>query len=243
MDSRLDFSLQRDRLYEQVANQIEKLIIDELFRPGDKLPGERDLAERLGVSRTVIREATRVLSVCGLVDVKPGSGTYIQKLSPGNAAAPIGLFLKLQHAANSFQNLCEVRFTLEVDIAGLAAERATDEDIVAMEAATEEMAGHIADAEQFVQYDLDFHSALATATDNDLYSVLLTPITDLLLDFRLTAYHYDVQGSIEGGLTHHRCILERVKARDAEGARRAMREHLVQAQSLFDAAIRQTKGA
>lgn len=239
MDNRFDFPLQRTRLYEQVADQIERLIIEESFRPDDKLPSERNLAERLGVSRTVIREATRVLSVRGLVEVKPGSGTYIQELSPSNAAAPIGLFLKLQQTANSFQNLCEIRFTLEVDIAGLAAERATDEDIAAMEMATEEMAGHIADAEQFIQYDLAFHSALTTATHNDLYNVLLTPITDLLLDFRLTAYQYDARSSIEGGLTYHRRILDRIKARDVEGARQAMREHLGQAQSLFATANEQ----
>lgn len=236
MDNRFDFPLKRDRLYEQVADQIERLIVGESFRPDDKLPSERNLAERLGVSRTVIREATRVLSVRGLVVVKPGSGTYIQELSPSNAAAPIGLFLKLRHSANSFQNLSEIRFTLEVDIAGLAAERATEEDIVAMETAVTEMAGHIADAQHFVQYDLAFHSALATATHNDLYSVLLIPITDLLLDFRLTAYQYDAQSSIEGGLTYHRRILDHIKARDVAGARQAMREHLGQAQSLFTAA-------
>ena len=243
MNDKLDFPLRRERLYEQVANQIERLIVEESFRPGDKLPSERNLAERLGVSRTVIREATRVLSVRGLVAVKPGSGTYIQALSVNSAAAPISLFLKLQQAANTFQNLHEIRLTLEVDIAGLAAQRATDEDIAAMEAAIEAMATYVKDAEQFVQYDLAFHSALAAATQNDLYSVLLTPITDLLLEFRLAAYRYDAQASIEGGLIHHRRILERVKAQDSEGARQAMRDHLDQAQSLLDAAIKQTKAS
>ena len=237
MDNKFDFSLRRDRLYEQVADQIERLIIEEAFHPNDKLPSERNLAERLGVSRTVIREATRVLNVRGLVEVRAGSGTYVQELSPSSAAAPIGLFLKLQRSANTFQNLNEIRFTLEVDIAGLAAERVAAKDIAAMEAAIEGMATHVENAEQFVHYDLAFHTALATATYNDLYTILLTPITDLLLDFRLTAYHYDARSSIEGGLTHHRLILEQVKARRADSARQAMRVHLHQAQSLFEAAM------
>lgn len=231
-----DISLKRDRLYDQVAIQIEKLIMEESFCPGDKLPGERDLAERIGISRTVVREATRVLNVRGLVKIKPGKGTFVQKLTPNDAAGSISLFLKLQQSANTLLNLCEIRFTLETAIAGLAAERATNYDIASMEAAIQDMAGHVENEHQFVEYDFAFHSALADATHNELYSVLLAPITDLLLEFRLIAYRYDTKGSIDGGLTHHSRILKQIKMRDKEGAREAMREHLCQAQSLIDAA-------
>ena len=71
------FSLQRDKLYKQVADKIQDLIAAESLRPGDKLPGERELADRMGVSRTVVREAIRVLGVRGLVRVKSGCGTYV----------------------------------------------------------------------------------------------------------------------------------------------------------------------
>jgi GntR family transcriptional repressor for pyruvate dehydrogenase complex len=236
MDATFEFSIRRDRLHEQVAGKIQELIIGESLRPGDKLPSERDLAERLGVSRTVIREAVRVLSAQGLVEAKAGSGTYVRELSPNDAAAPIELFLNLRQVPDRYKNLSEVRRTLEVDIAGLAAERATDEDITAMEAAVEGITAQVGDAERFTQYDLAFHEALAAATHNELYSVLLTPITDLLLEFRLTAYRYDAQSSIEGALTFHRRILDRAKARDAEGARQAMRDHLHQARTLMEAA-------
>lgn len=239
MDTTFDFPIRRDRLHEQVADQIQGLIIDESLRPGDKLPSERDLAERMRVSRTVIREAVRVLSAQGLVEARPGSGTFVRELSPNDAAAPIGLLLNLRQVPDRYKNLNEIRRTLEVEIAGLAAERATDEDIAGMEAAVEGIAAHAGDAEQFTQYDLAFHAALATATHNELYSVLLTPITDLLLEFRLTAYRYDAQGSIEGALTYHRRILDRVKARDPEGARQAMRDHLHQARTLMEAAHKQ----
>jgi GntR family transcriptional repressor for pyruvate dehydrogenase complex len=232
----LDFPIRRDRLHEQVAKQIQGLIIDESLHPGDKLPSERNFAERLGVSRTVIREAIRVLSAQGLAEARPGSGTYIRELSPNDAAAPIELLLNLRQAPDRYDDLHEVRRTLEVEIAGLAAERATDEDYAALEGAIEEIATHMGDPKHFVQYDLAFHSALAAATHNDLYSVLLAPITGLLLEFRLTAYHYNAQSSIEGALTHHRRILSRVKAHDPEGARQAMRDHLHQARSLMEAA-------
>ena len=240
MKKDLDIPLKRDKLYDQVANQIEKLIIEESFHPGDKLPSERNLAVQIGISRTVVREATRILNVRGLVKIKPGKGTFVQKLTPNDAAAPISLFLKLQQSANTFLNLCEVRFTLETEIAGLAAEKATDKDITAMEAAVQDMAGHVENEHEFVEYDLAFHSSVAEATQNDLYSILLAPITDLLLEFRLTAYSCDSQRSIEGGLTHHSRILNQIKKRDRKGAQSAMRDHLVQAQSLIDAARLQT---
>jgi GntR family transcriptional repressor for pyruvate dehydrogenase complex len=236
MPTAFDFPIRRDSLHEQVADRIQGLVIDESLRPGDRLPGERDLAERVGVSRTVVREAIHLLRVRGLVEVRPGSGTYIRELSLNDAAAPIGLLLKLRQVSDRYADLHEIRGTLEVDIASLAAERATDEDIAALEAAIEGMAAHPKDADQFTRYDLAFHEALAAATQNDLYSVLLTPITDLLLEFRLAAYGHDAQGSIEGALTYHGQILNRIKARDPKGARQAMRDHLRQARSLMEAA-------
>ena len=236
MPTAFDFPIRRDSLHEQVADRIQGLIVDESLHPGDRLPGERDLAERVGVSRTVIREAIHVLRVRGLVEVRPGSGTYIRELSPNDAAAPIGLLLKLRQVSDRYQDLHEIRRTLEVDIAGLAAERATEEDMATLEVAIEEMAAHSEDADQFTRRDLAFHGALATATHNDLYTVLLTPITDLLLEFRLAAYSHDAGGSIEGALTYHGQILDRIKARDPQGAREAMRDHLYQARTLMEAA-------
>jgi GntR family transcriptional repressor for pyruvate dehydrogenase complex len=235
----LDSPLRRDRLFEQVAHRIQNMIVAEHLRPGDRLPSERDLAESLNVSRSVIREAVRVLAVRGLVEVRSGSGTYIKEPKLSDASAPIGLFLKLGQSPSGIDNLCEVRCTLEVAIAGLAAERATEEDIAAMEAAIDNMTNHAGDAEQFTFHDLSFHMALAAATQNDLYRVLLQPISDLLLDFRITAYGYDAQSTIDNGLIYHRKLLSLIEERDAEGAREAMRKHLDQAESLLRAAFEQ----
>jgi GntR family transcriptional repressor for pyruvate dehydrogenase complex len=235
MSDGLNFSLSRESLYEQVANALEKMIIGESLLPGDKLPAEREIAERLGVSRTVVREATRVLNVRGLVKIKQGSGTFVQRLSPRDAVAPISRLLKQGHSGNSLKNLCEVRRTLEIGMAGLAAERADEKDIVEMETIIEDMFKHVEDAERFVKCDLAFHSAIAAATHNELYDVLLIPITDLLLEFRLTDYRFDARSAIEGGLTHHHRILDHIRARDVSGARQAMSDHLDQAESVFSA--------
>jgi len=233
------FPLHRDKLYKQVADQIQGLIVAESLCPGDKLPSERELAERLGVSRPVIREAIRALCVRGLVKVKSGCGTYIQELSPRNAAAPIELFLRLRQTTSSFDNLYEVRRMIEVEIAGLAAERAVEEDYAAMEAAIEEMIAHQDDPGRYVQYDLAFHSALSVATHNDLFAVLLSPISDLLLEAVRLSYH--APGAVEEGLAHHRNILNWVKRRDPQRARQAMRDHIRHAQALVEVVRKQVE--
>jgi len=230
---KFDFPLRRDKLYKQVADQIQGLIVAESLRPGDKLPGERELAERLGVSRTVVREAIRVLGVRGLVKVKAGCGTYVQEPSPKDAAAPIELLLKLRQCPDSFNNLYEIRYMIEVEIAGLAAERATDEDYAAMEAAIEGMTAHLNDPEQFTHYDLTFRSALAVATHNDLFSVLLSAISDFWLKMGRLAYQ--APGATEVGLAHQRDVLKWVKERNSEKARQAMRDHICHSQSLVEA--------
>ena len=119
--------IQQSRLHEMVAERIRSMIVSESLHPGDRLPSERDLSERLGVSRVVIREATRVLDAQGLVEVKPGSGTYVKELTPGHVSDSIGLFLRLRQSEQPYRDLIEVRRTLEIDIAGLAAERAEQE--------------------------------------------------------------------------------------------------------------------
>jgi GntR family transcriptional repressor for pyruvate dehydrogenase complex len=226
-------SVCHDKLYKQVVDQLQDLIITEVFRSGEKLPGERELAERLGVSRTVVREAIRVLSVRGLVQVKAGCGTYVRKPSPDDAAAPIELLLKLQKCPDFFDNLYEIRRTLEVEIAGIAAERATEEDHAVIEGAIDGMATHLDDLEQFVQYGLAFRSALAAATHNDLFSVLLSATRDLW--FKGERLAYQSPGAAEGGLAHCREVLKRVKERDPERARQAMCDHICDSQRLVEA--------
>jgi GntR family transcriptional repressor for pyruvate dehydrogenase complex len=223
----------RERLYEQVVEQLQELIVSGGLQPGDRLPPERQLAEQLGVSRTVIREAIKTLEERGLVEVLTGSGTYVLQMDPGIVSESIGLLV--QQYACSFDHLNEVRRMLQIEIAGLAAERAEPEDIEAMEEALQEMETAVANIRNhpdqlgdFVEADLNFHNALAEATQNPLLSVLLEPISDLLLEFRRLAS--STPGALEDALSYHRKILEQVKARDASICREVMREHLANAE-------------
>jgi GntR family transcriptional repressor for pyruvate dehydrogenase complex len=226
------FSLQRDRLYTQVADRIEKLIADEALRPGDKLPGEREMADRMGVSRTVVREAIRVLGVRGLVAVKTGCGTYVQEPSARDAAASIERFLKLRQASEPFTHIHEVRRMIEVETAGLAAERATARDLARLQDTIDSMSAHRQDLDAYIGHDQAFHEGLAEATHNSLFGVLLNPISDLLHQMILVSVQ--APGAVDAGLNHHRNILEQVRRHAPEAARQAMRDHLAEARKLVE---------
>jgi GntR family transcriptional repressor for pyruvate dehydrogenase complex len=232
MDDLFDFSPKRESLYKQVADQLQDLIVAESLLPGEKLPSERELAERMGVSRTVIREAIRVLSDRGLVRAKSGCGTYVREFSHKDAAASIELFLKLKHDDHTFRDVYEVRRMIEVEAAGLAAQRATPEDFGAMERAVAGMTASMDDPEAYTRQDVAFHTAVVTATHNDLLAVLSNPVSDLLTE--VVRVSLRVPDAVEDGLTYHRRILRAIRSGDAAQARQAMLEHIAYARELVE---------
>jgi GntR family transcriptional repressor for pyruvate dehydrogenase complex len=232
MDKLFDFAPKRDSLHKQVADQLQDLIVAESLLPGDKLPGERELAERMGVSRTVIREAIRVLSDRGLVRVKSGCGTYVHEFSHKDAAASIELFLKLKHSPRTFQDVYEVRRMIEVEAAGLAAQRASQEDYQIMGRAIAGMEASKQDPEEYTRHDVAFHSAVVAATHNDLLAVLLSPVSDLLTE--MVRVSLRIPAAVEQGLADHRGILNAIRSGDPKQAREAMLEHVAHAQELVE---------
>ena len=224
----------RERLYEQVAGRIQDFIVQGGLMPGDRLPPERELARQLGVSRTVIREAIKALQERGLVRVLTGSGTYVSRVAPDVVAQSISLFMRAHPCP--FSDLLEIRRLLEVEIAGLAAERGGEEDLRVLESALQEMeeaSPHVRESaeglERFVQADMLFHQALARATKNSLLPILLMPITDLLLEFRRRASM--PAGAPESAIRFHRAILDRMRQHDGAGCQEIMREHMREAEA------------
>ena len=227
-----DFPLQRDNLYKQVADRIQQLIISESLRPGDKLPGERELAERMGVSRTVVREAIRVLSVRGLVKTKSGCGSYVRALDASDVSAPMALFFKLKQSPTLVRDVYDLRRIIEVEAAGLAAARATEDDLETIQETIDAMSVGAKSVEQFVQLDLDFHMALAAATHNDLLSMFLYPLTDLWQE--VIRISYQIPDAAQDALFYHRSVLERIRARDIDGAKRAMQAHIEHSREMVE---------
>jgi GntR family transcriptional repressor for pyruvate dehydrogenase complex len=219
--------IQSVKVFEQVAEQIEKRILDGELHSGDRLPTERELAEQFHVSRTAVREAMKILAQKGLVDMRPGRGTIVIDGAHEAMQNSIDLAMKLKLGeVGGSDNLVEVREILEIEIAALAAARATEKEIVAMREAVRVMDENLNDADAFISADNNFHEALAQGTQNTLILILVNSIVNLLSEQRKQIF--EVEGGPQRGQVHHKRILESISRRDPEAARVAMRAHLRQ---------------
>src|SRR5713226_10683169 len=142
--------IQSNKVFEQIAEQIEKRILNGELRSGDRLPTERDLAEQFHASRTAVREAMKILAQKGLVEMRPGRGTIVIDGAHEAMQNSIGLVMKLKLGeVGGSDNLVEVREILETEIAALAAARASEKEIAAMREAIEVMDESLDDANAF----------------------------------------------------------------------------------------------
>jgi GntR family transcriptional regulator, transcriptional repressor for pyruvate dehydrogenase complex len=213
------------RLYEQIVQQIEESVLNGSLKPGDQLPPERDLAQRLGVSRTAVREAVKTLREKGLVEAYSGRGTFVTDGTSQAARQSFDLMVKIGQQEGS-PHLAELRLILEPGIAAMAAERVQDEDLVALREAVAVMDRSQKQPEAYIEADLDFHLALAEAAANPLILSLIDSIVGLLREQRIRIFN--VEGGPQRGQFHHKRILEAMERRDPEMARSAMRAHLEQ---------------
>lgn len=227
------------RIYQQIVEQIQELILTGKLQPGDQLSSERELAEQLGVSRTAVREAIKALVEKGLVEIQPGKGTFITNGTPQVLQDSLELMFRFG-PPNNVTDVNQIRAILEPGIAALAAQHATANDIQKMQQAIRTMDQAMEDADVFVEADLEFHLALATATQNKLITILLTPIIDFLREERLRIFLVD--GGPQRGQHHHKQILKAIIQQDATAAHDAMTQHLHQVMADSSTAINEEKG-
>jgi GntR family transcriptional repressor for pyruvate dehydrogenase complex len=212
------------RLYEEVGRDLAEAIVRGSYAAGEFLPSEQELARDYGASRNVVREAIRLLSARGLVEILHGRGI---RVLPRHRWQFLDRLIDLVREDRRVpQNLLELRRILEVEVAGLAAERATAEQVAAIEAALHRMVETADRPEECIEHDILFHRLLAEATGNDLLPTALEPVGQLLRASRLATIRNP--GIIDMSISAHRAILDRVVAGDAAGARAAMRDHLLQ---------------
>ncbi|MFL6658836.1 MAG: FadR/GntR family transcriptional regulator [Massilia sp.] len=207
------------RLYRVVASRIQQLIQDENIKGGERLPSERDLASKLSVSRTSLREALIALELGGVIEVRGGSGVYVSdKGVPEETVPEVG--------PGPFEVLAARRM-IESEIAGIAAKMATDSAIDAILVAVLEMERHHEDRSANEQADRNFHLAIARATGNSA----LVGVVEYLWNQRGSLWHklkehFQTEELRQQTLNDHRAVLEAIAAHDAAGARQAMRAHL-----------------
>jgi GntR family transcriptional regulator, transcriptional repressor for pyruvate dehydrogenase complex len=212
--------VRRLNLVREVVEQLRNQILAGRFPPDAPMPPEGQLCEGFGVSRTVIREAMRTLQAQGLVEVSQGRLPRVRPVDSRNVVETLGTFL--QRGNHSLLNLIEVRRPLESEIAGLAAQRATPEQIEALRQAVRQMAAARA-LDSRVEADLRFHDLLATATGNPVFPLLLSVLADLMRQSRRQTISAT---GLERALAGHRAVLAAVEDRDPVQARKTMLDHL-----------------
>ena len=210
---------QEPRLYRVVADRIQELIRDESIQPGERLPSERDLATKLGVSRASLREALLALELGGRIEVRGGSGVYVSEAAPSQD--------RLQEAGPGPFEVLSARRLIEAEVAAIAARMATDSAVDAILRAVVEMERQHADKSSNEQADRNFHLAIARATGNSA----LVGVMGYLWDQRGHLWHklkehFQTEELRLETLADHRRIVEAIAARDPAAAKRAMRAHL-----------------
>jgi GntR family transcriptional repressor for pyruvate dehydrogenase complex len=213
------------RPYEQIVRQIQEAIRDDGLAEGDRLPTERELAETFGVSRSVVREAIKVLSAQGLVESRQGSGLYVRNRPIESVSRAI--VLSVSPDSDAVERLFEFRRLLEVDAARLAAERATPEQIAQLDEALGRYAPRPdgqPNWESFSEVDETIHSIIAAAAGNPYLEVMVASVRGMMQD--VVVLVADHPGSIDEAMRHHRSICAAIAARDNVRAAQEMDQHV-----------------
>jgi len=213
---------------EEVAARLREMIHSGELSAGDRLPPERDLAKLLGVSRPTLRAGIRSLSAVGILQSRQGAGTFVAAAeeSPTLDSSPLRMLSAL-HGFTS-DEMFEARLALEMSIAGLAARRATSEQMTQL---AEEIAGMYAsldNPEQYLVHDMRFHQIVAAASGNRILTSLMNMVATILFEYRSKTVKRakDLKESAE----QHHNIYRALRDRDSDGAEQAMHDHLVETQ-------------
>lgn len=243
--------LENPRIYRQIADQLKRLIENNEFPPGSRLPSERDLAQQLQVSRASVREALIALEVIGLVDVRVGNGVIVKAPAakaatkePVMAQAGRNQWAEIDDELNielDFNaelppfSLLQTRRLIEPETAALAARHASPTELAAIRDAFEQNCRDNRAGSETHPGDRLFHIRIAQASGNPAYGFIIGHLLGHRYGsmFRLLQRHYTPQDMPHRSELEHRAILEAIEARDVRAARRAMKAHLDEVIAIF----------
>lgn len=219
--------MSRGRLSRLASDTLLSRIVRGVWKPGDRLPSERQLSEQLGMSRASVREAIRGLEAMGLVDVRHGQGAFVREANDGGGGDAFFAHWQRDHTY-SIGEILAFRLLVEPELAGLAAGQADGPfvDTLAATMTAMEEAARAGDVPALVRLDTEFHDAITRRAGNRLYRDLLDHVAQLLIDSRHISLA--VPGRAERVIASHNRVVEAIRARDPEKAARAMRDHLHQ---------------
>ena len=215
---------QKSSVSADTIQQIAEMIRTGNYAAGDRLPGERQLARQLQVSRASVREALRKLETVGLLDIRQGLGTYVR--DPNREVIQASFPPYILTDQDTLQKLFEIREIIEVEAAARAAQRATADQLATMRhwLAAVETAIARQESEGIITADVEFHRQIIISTGNDILVNFMDSIVDVLRDMRWDSSR--IPALLPEIITGHRAILAAIEARDSVGARQAMQAHL-----------------
>jgi GntR family transcriptional repressor for pyruvate dehydrogenase complex len=206
------------------------LIDEEYFKFGEKLPPERELAKLLGISLPSLREALRALSILGIAEMRPGSGTYLRSSMSDWSSDPFSLLFNLSRPLHI--DLFEARMGIEGIIAELAAKKRTEEDLQTMEAALQEMRSHVEDKKEYIKYEIEFHQAIIRAAKNTILKDFMEKMYKVLYESRKRTVEQLRDVYRESYLEHYQ-IYRHIKEGDPKEAKKAMVDNLTEVEKRF----------
>jgi GntR family transcriptional repressor for pyruvate dehydrogenase complex len=212
---------------EQVVSYVRSMIERKALRPGDRLPAERDLATRIGVSRPTLRMGLHALAAMGCVQSRHGSGTYITDGPPALGSEPLSLLAALHDFTH--EQMYDARRILEVGAAGLAAESATADDVASLADEVASLFESLNDPQRFLLHDINFHRLVAAASGNPIIAAVVEMVSGLYYQQRRQTAAQASDRDLRDAAEAHREIYQAIRARNADAARHLMNEHLLQA--------------
>ncbi|HJV44959.1 MAG TPA: FadR/GntR family transcriptional regulator [Bacillota bacterium] len=211
-----------EKVYHGILTELNRIVEEDNLRPGDKLPSERELSERLKVGRSSVREALRALELLGLITTRRGEGTFIQNYRHNKLFDLLGYYLLRDR--KSSKDLLEMRVILELDAVALACDRATEKHFLQMESTMIRAAEKIEQGILPIEEDFEFHHTIARASKNSVMHRIWTPLVEYSKTLRESSSQHG--GSLDLLTGDHSRIMEAVRNKDKVEAVRLMREHL-----------------
>lgn len=215
--------VKKQTLFDDIVLQIQQLIQSGKLKPGDQFPAERELSKQLNVSRNTLREVLKALKLLGVIETRQGNGTFInENLNAKLISTPFEFMAVTE--TNDILDLLEAREAIETSAAGIAAQRATEQDIALIRKNMQLMKNNIDNVELCSKYDVEFHFSICKASQNTFLFDLLKAIQTPLL--RAMKKTYGFKNSLMRATVYHERIIESIIRKEPSEAIDSMREHL-----------------
>ncbi|UWX56235.1 FadR family transcriptional regulator [Maribacter litopenaei] len=230
-------------LSEQVENELTQAIRNGNYLPGGKLPTENELSQMFNVSRTSIREAVKKMSAKGLVEVRRGSGVYVQEISIKNTSEILNMFFELSTDEDIISQTINARLILEPSLAANAAKNRNENQLEILQKNFEELINcQLSEKDKEAEIDNNFHRTILSISNNKVLTLLVSPIFNLMPKFKAVVYAKprdgDMQREKEIMLAHHKNILEAIQHKDENAAKIAMQKHILETKTNYSKSIK-----